>query len=114
VGSTDWRRSRHCGTSADCVEVAHREDGVLVRDSKDHGTGPVIRLATPEWEAFLLDVRIGLPSGTTPVTIETLPTGTDVHHAGTTLRFTPGEWTAFRSGVLDGEFDVAVLGAVAR
>lgn len=105
MGNSGWRKSRYSGQSENCVEVAPAEGGVLVRDTKDHGTGPVIRLTHREWEAFLLDVRIGV---TTP-RIEHHEAGTDLHSTGTTLHFTPDEWIAFRSGVLDGEFDLAAL-----
>jgi hypothetical protein len=104
-----WRKSRYSGQSANCVEVAPAEGGVLVRDTKDRGTGPVITFTTAEWTAFLQDVRHSTAHGA--VTIEAVGTATHLHSAsGTTLRFTAGEWAAFRAGVRDGEFDLATLG----
>ena len=61
---------------------------------------------TAEWAEFLRDVREASRSAT----IETRPDDTNLHSAGATLRFTAGEWTAFRAGVLDGEFDLVTSG----
>lgn len=44
-----------------CVEVAHLEDGdVAVRDSKDHGSGPVLRYTAAEWDAFVTGIASGV------------------------------------------------------
>lgn len=48
-----WRRSRHCGASNTCVEVAPVVGAVHVRDSK-HPHMPVLTL-TPAAFAALLD-----------------------------------------------------------
>jgi len=43
-----------------CVEIAQGPEGwVAVRDSKDEGTGPVLRFTAGEWAAF----KDGLASG---------------------------------------------------
>lgn len=34
------------------------EGGFLVRDTKDHGTGPVLSFTRGEWAAFLKGVRL--------------------------------------------------------
>ena len=41
-----------------CVEVAIRDDGVAVRDSK-HRNGAVLEFSHSEWEAFLRGVAAG-------------------------------------------------------
>jgi hypothetical protein len=105
VSNLNWRKSRYSGQGANCVEVAPTNEGVLVRDTKDQGNGPVIPFTTAEWAEFLREVRQAIPSAI----IETRPDGTHLRSAGTTLRFTTGEWTAFREGVIDGEFDPATL-----
>jgi Domain of unknown function (DUF397) len=33
--------------------------GILVRDTKDHGRGPVHRFSRAEWDAFTPGVRVG-------------------------------------------------------
>ena len=43
-----------------CVQIAHGPEGwVAVRDSKDHGDGPMLRFTPEEWTAF----KDGLASG---------------------------------------------------
>jgi hypothetical protein len=58
---TSWRKSRRSNSSGNCVEVGtalgHRVVGV--RDSKQHGRGPVLEFTAPAWQAFLATVRDG-------------------------------------------------------
>jgi hypothetical protein len=97
-------------STSPCVEIATVTDAVLIRDCKDHGAGPALRISYPEWHDFL--------SGTTGgegLTIShhdrvTGHDGTWVHtswhlrdRGGMTLHFTDHEWTQFWRGVLDSE-----------
>jgi hypothetical protein len=50
-----FRKSTLSG-GGNCVEVAKREDIVLVRDSKD-SSSPILRFTHAEWKAFLGGVR---------------------------------------------------------
>jgi Domain of unknown function (DUF397) len=60
AGGPAWRKSSYSGYNGDCVEVAVLRPGqVGVRDSKAHGSGPVLRLSSAEWTAFLTLVRAG-------------------------------------------------------
>jgi hypothetical protein len=52
-----WRKSSHSGDNG-CVEVAHGEDRIAVRDAKDP-SGPILLFTTLEWRAFLAGVRDG-------------------------------------------------------
>jgi hypothetical protein len=56
-----WRKSSYSnGLGGECVEVAHLPDGGrLVRDTKDHGHGPVLRFTAAEWAAFTKSVKNG-------------------------------------------------------
>jgi hypothetical protein len=55
-----WRKSTFSGANGGgCVEVAGHDRMILVRDSKDHGRGPVHRYSTEEWRAFIACVRNG-------------------------------------------------------
>jgi hypothetical protein len=59
-GFTAWRKSTRSSGDGNCVEVAFASDGsVGVRDSKQHGRGPVLAFSRSEWEAFLGGVRDG-------------------------------------------------------
>jgi uncharacterized protein DUF397 len=94
----------HTGT----VEVAPAAAGVLLRDTKDKGAGPVIAFTPEQWTAFLAEVVAGAPASNGVVEVIQTDDGTQVHcvATGVRLRFTPSEWVAFRAGVGDGEFSL--------
>jgi Domain of unknown function (DUF397) len=55
-----WRTSSRSNGQANCVEVADLPDGGrAVRDSKDHGQGPVLLFTQSEWRAFTGGVKDG-------------------------------------------------------
>ena len=105
-----WRTSSYSGNGQECVEVASSATGVLLRDTKDHGTGPVVSFTAAQWTRFLDETHSGDLSANGAVVVTHTAAGTEVRAADgdTTLRFTPGEWTAFRNGVRDQEFDTLV------
>lgn len=104
----EWRKSRYSGAGEHCVEVAPAEHGMLLRDTKDCGAGPVITFAPDQWTAFLHEVNAAAPSTNGAVTTHVIGTATHLRAraSGVTLRFTASEWAAFRAGVRDGEFDL--------
>ena len=57
-----WRRSSHCGSHHNCVEIAWRRGAadiaILVRDSKFPGREP-LAFTPGEWAAFLARVKDG-------------------------------------------------------
>jgi hypothetical protein len=56
-----WRKSTFSGANGGgCVEVGQAHDDVIVvRDTKDHGRGPVHRYTPEVWRAFIAGVRHG-------------------------------------------------------
>lgn len=60
---TDWStatfRKSSTSSSGGCVEVAQLDGLVGVRDSKTHGSGPVLEFTRHEWECFLAGARGG-------------------------------------------------------
>ena len=60
MASTQGRRkSSYSDDKEHCVEIAPAERAVLVRDTKDHGTGPILAFPGTPWTAFLAAVRAG-------------------------------------------------------
>lgn len=63
----EWHKaSASNGNGGNCVEVLMTESSVLVRDTKDGGTGPVHHFTYGEWGAFVDGVVKGefnLPAG---------------------------------------------------
>ena len=53
-----WRKSTRTNGQGACVEVAHLDVVVGVRDSKDR-TGLVLAFDATDWRAFLAAVRAG-------------------------------------------------------
>ena len=53
--STDlkWRKASYSSNGgSDCVELADNDGLVLVRDTKQAGTGPVLTIAPAAWQTF--------------------------------------------------------------
>lgn len=51
--NTEWTKSSYSeGSGNACVEVAHRSEAVLVRDSKDVGLAP-FQVSGEAWNSFL-------------------------------------------------------------
>ena len=59
VGTAPWRKSSYSGNSgsANCVETGSVPGAVLVRDTKDCGNGPVLRVSPRDWRRFVAGVR---------------------------------------------------------
>ena len=104
------------------VDVTRTADGVLVRDTKDYGTGPVLRFDLDEWAVFLAAAVAGAPIPTvTSADAVTrhrgTPAATRWHvssiRSAVPLHFTDCEWTAFLSAARDGQFDFARPAALA-
>lgn len=58
MSDVHWFKSDASGDHG-CVEVAFSDGKALVRDTKDHGTGPVLTFEQHEWEAFMIGARNG-------------------------------------------------------
>jgi hypothetical protein len=55
---TNWRKSTRSGGGSNCVEIAHTNDAVGMRDSKDRDGG-VLVFSPMDWSSFIAGVRAG-------------------------------------------------------
>jgi hypothetical protein len=51
-----WRKSSYSGNGGNCVEVADRDNAVLVRDTTNQ-TGAVLRFAPGAWRRYVARVK---------------------------------------------------------
>jgi hypothetical protein len=60
MDALNWRKASYSASSGGgCAEVANHDGVILVRDTKNHGRGPVHRFSRAKWEAFTVGVRAG-------------------------------------------------------
>jgi hypothetical protein len=60
VGAIPWRTSTYSGNGGStCIEAGHVAGAVLVRDTTQHGRGPVLRVTPGDWARFTATVRAG-------------------------------------------------------
>ncbi|WP_306361020.1 DUF397 domain-containing protein [Nocardia sp. CC227C] len=107
--SSAWYKSTYSGSEATCVEVAHRGDAVLIRDSKFTGPSdeqPIVSVAPAQWRSVLDLVLSGESGAAGDVSISIDPSaGAAMSDCFVTLSYNAAEWDAFMKGVADGQFD---------
>jgi Domain of unknown function (DUF397) len=54
--SLNWIKSTY-SAQGNCVELTDQDQGVLVRDSQQAGTGPVLSFSADAWRAFTGQLR---------------------------------------------------------
>jgi hypothetical protein len=102
-----WRKSTYSDVANGCVEVDFTSTGAQIRHSKI-ADSPVIAFTAEQWSAWLTEVTTDHLTNTNgAVTVTVSPDAWTVHclNSGHTLVFDETEWTAFRLGTTDGEFD---------
>jgi len=102
-----WRKSSYSNQANGCVEVDLTGAGARIRDTKI-ADSPVIAFTAEQWSAWLAEVTADRLTGANgAVTVSTVPNAWTVRSVATdaTLIFDENEWTAFRLGAADGEFD---------
>lgn len=57
---TPWVKASRSGSSGgSCVELRRHDGMIEVRDTKDHGRGPILRFRSDELDAFLVGAKNG-------------------------------------------------------
>ncbi|HET9255583.1 MAG TPA: DUF397 domain-containing protein [Pseudonocardiaceae bacterium] len=110
-----WRKSTYSDFQNGCVEVSSTCDGMEIRHSKITSS-PVIRFTAGQWSRWLDEVVTGDLTGTNgAVTVLIRPGSWTVRDiaTGVELVFDEREWTAFRLGARDSEFDPLIIGTAA-
>ncbi len=59
VAGASWCKSSASTFNGSCVEVARLGERIGLRDTKDHGNGPVLVFTNKEWDAFRSGVAAG-------------------------------------------------------
>jgi hypothetical protein len=53
-----WRKSSYSGNGgANCVELGSAHGSVMIRDTKDNGAGPVLRVTRTQWQRFTTTIK---------------------------------------------------------
>ncbi|MFI9587849.1 DUF397 domain-containing protein [Streptomyces sp. NPDC052236] len=58
LSAASWRKSSRSGPENNCIEITDLPGGIVVRDSKDTGRGP-LRFPVGPWGAFQQAVADG-------------------------------------------------------
>jgi hypothetical protein len=54
-----WRKSSYSGSAntGNCVEIGQAAGHVAVRDTKDNGSGPVLRVSSADWSRLMKSIK---------------------------------------------------------
>jgi hypothetical protein len=52
-----WRKSSYSGNGVNCVEAGNTTGAVLVRDTTQHGHGPVLQVAAADWTRLVKSIK---------------------------------------------------------
>jgi hypothetical protein len=55
--NANWRKATYSNGTGSCVEAGHVPGLVLIRDTTQHGTGPVLRFTAADWTRLLKSVK---------------------------------------------------------
>jgi hypothetical protein len=56
--TVNWRKSTYSGSSGgECVEAGTAVGMILVRDTKNNGDGPVLRVSATDWKRLTAAIK---------------------------------------------------------
>jgi Domain of unknown function (DUF397) len=51
-----WRKATYSNASGSCVEASSAAGRILVRDTTQRGTGPILRFTPADWKRFTASI----------------------------------------------------------
>ena len=58
IGAIPWRKSSYSSNGGvNCVEAGHVPGAVLIRDTTQHGAGPVLHVSARTWRRFTAAIK---------------------------------------------------------
>jgi Domain of unknown function (DUF397) len=58
--AASWRKSSYSTYNGNCIEIGHLDSGAIgIRDSEQHGVGPILAVKKDAWNAFVYSVKAG-------------------------------------------------------
>jgi hypothetical protein len=109
--SSAFFKSTFSGGDQTCVEVAHTDNVVLIRDSKYTGPArhqPIISIPAEHWPTVLelaLNRESGTLSNVLTIAVHRDGSATLTDPRGVELAYHADEYDAFAKGIADGQFD---------
>jgi hypothetical protein len=55
--SVNWRKATYSNGEGSCIEAGSMPGLVLVRDTTQHGCGPVLRVTPADWNQFMASIK---------------------------------------------------------
>jgi hypothetical protein len=52
-----WRKASYSGNGANCVEAGSIPGTVMIRDTNDHGRGPVLHVSPTAWRRCITQIK---------------------------------------------------------
>jgi hypothetical protein len=55
--SANWRKATYSNGEGSCIEAGSMPGLVLIRDTTQHGRGPVLRVTPADWNRFMASIK---------------------------------------------------------
>ncbi|MQY24336.1 DUF397 domain-containing protein [Nocardia macrotermitis] len=108
--TTEFYKSTYSGANNSCVEISHRANVVLIRDSKYTGptaSQPIVSIPAERWTEFTALALTGTSARLDNIAVLDVQNDGSASVTGPAhaLSYRPDEWDAFMKGIADGQFD---------
>jgi hypothetical protein len=55
--SANWRKATYSTAEGSCIEAGSMPGLVVIRDTTQHGRGPVLRVTPADWNQFMASIK---------------------------------------------------------